>query len=426
MSVLPISFPAVGSVRFTKPNISKLTLPPGRNDLIVFDEALPNFGIRLRGGGKRTWIVQYRIGAKQRRITLGPTLVMDLDVARAAARNVLARVGLLEDPQAEKDRARAAADLTLGLIVDRFLAAKRGRIRDKSIREAERYLRRHWVRLHKESITSIGRADIAPQLRRLATENGPVAADRARAALSSFFSWAMREGLVEHNPVSLTNRPAVPQPRERVLSDSEIVEVWNVCRDDDFGRIIRLLLLTGQREDEVGSIRWSELDLDAATWSLSGRRTKNNLQHIIPISDPVLAIIESVPRREGRDLIFGLGSGGFSGLSGAKKALDARILATRRSALDRGQNSQSIEPIPHWVIHDLRRTAVTGMGELGVPPHVIEATVNHISGIKAGVAGVYNRAQHLPERRQALSMWGEHIVGLIDRSNSTVIPMHRA
>ena len=408
-------------MRFTKPTIAKLALPPGKNDLIVFDEALPNFGIRLRGGGKRTWIVQYRTGTRQRRLTLGSALTLDLDEARAAARTALAKVGLLIDPQSEKEKARAAADVTLERLADRYLDAKRNRIRASTFRETERYLRQHWSRLHKRPVNEIGRADIAPELSRMVSASGAVAADRARAALSGFFTWAMREGLAETNPVILTNRPAVPKSRDRVLSDGEIVEVWNACRDDDFGRIVRLLLLTGQREDEVGAMRWSELDLKAGTWSLPSPRTKNDLHHVVPLSDPVLAIISDIPVRDGRDLVFGRGVGGFSGWSKAKKAIDGRLLTARQQSAEAlGLAPQTVQPMLHWVIHDLRRTAVTGMGELGIAPHVIEAAVNHVSGTKGGIAGVYNRAQHLPERRQALTLWAEHVLGCVNPSNQKV------
>ena len=387
----------------------------GKNDLIVFDDALPNFGIRLRGGGKKTWIVQYRLGTRQRRLTLGSVLAMDLDEARRAAKHALAKVGLLVDPQAEKEQARAAAELTLGRLIDRYMEAKRSRVRAKTYRESKRYLRSHWSNLHKRAVSTLGRADIAPELARMVKENGPVAADRARAALSGFFSWAMREGQAETNPVILTNRPHVAKPRDRTLTDEEIVEVWNACRDDDFGRIVKLLLLTGQREDEVGSMRWSELDLGKATWSLPSPRTKNDRLHIVPLPALVVEIIRSAPRREARDLVFGRGAGGFSGWSRAKKALDARIQAARitRATAQRGK-AATPDPMPHWVIHDLRRTAATGMGELGVPPHVIEAAVNHISGTKGGIAGVYNRAQHLPERRRALDDWAKHVLAAVE------------
>ena len=198
-----------------------------------------------------------------------------------------------------------------------------------------------------------------------------------------------------------------------MLTDDEIVEVWNACRDDGFGRIIKLLLLTAQREEEVGSMRWSELDLKEAVWSLPSPRTKNERSHIVPLSDPAIDIIGGIERRSNRDLVFGRGEGGFSGWSKAKAALDDHIHLTRVAiAKTRGKKPRRVEAMPHWVIHDLRRTAVTGMSELKTPPNVIEAVVNHVSGAKGGIAGVHNRAQHLPERREALDLWAEHAVGV--------------
>ena len=401
-------------MRFTKPNLATLDLPVGASDAIFFDDTLPGFGVRIRRGGKRTWIVQYRVGAKQRRLTLGSLSSLELDQARIEARRALAKVGLAVDPQAEKSRTKREAAVTMDALFDRYLKVKEAQLKPRSFVETERHLLKGWAPLHSQPIASIERADIASRLSVLARDSGPVSADRARAALSGFFSWAMREGLVGMNPVLATNRPATSNPRDRILSDSEIAEVWSAGADNDFGRIVRLLLLTGQRREEVSSMAWSELDLDAAIWSIPRARTKNDRAHVVPLSDPALAIIANIIPRLGRDLVFGEGAGGFSGWSKAKAALDRRI------------NAQRERPIPPWRLHDLRRTAVTGMGELNVAPHVIEAVVNHVSGSKGGVAGIYNRALHMPERRQALTLWAERVLGLVDRGKSTVIPMRRA
>ncbi len=401
-------------MRFTKPSIAVLELPPGSSDRIIFDDALPGFGVRLRGGGKKTWIVQYRVGAKQRRLTLGSLNSLDLDAAQREARRALAKVGLAVDPQAEKDKKRAEASLTLGALVQRYLSLKKGQHRPRTFVETERHLMKGWAPLHGQPITTIGRTDVASRIGALAEEKGPGSADRARAVLSGFFSWAVREGLAETNPVTATNRPAISRPRDRLLNNTEIGEVWNGCLSHDFGRIVRLLMLTGQRRDELGSMRWSELDVENALWSLPGERTKNHRPHVVPLSDLVLSIIAEIPARDGRDLVFGEGAGGFSGWSKAKAALDRRT------------NVERDRPMPKWRLHDLRRTAATGMAELGTPPHVIEAVLNHVSGSKAGVAGIYNKALLLPERRQALTLWAEHVIGLLDENKITVIPMQRA
>jgi integrase len=404
-------------MRFTKAAVASLSLPPGKSELIVFDDALKGFGVRLRGGGKRTWVVQYRVGAKQRRLSLGSLQILDLEEARAQAKRALAKVGLAIDPQLEKASAKTAASLSLRPLIDQYLAVKKERLRPRSYIETERQLMRDWATLHGQPVSSIGRRDVAARLGQLSIKNGPVAADRARAALSAFFSWSMREGLVEANPVSVTNRPATIKSRDRVLSDAELREIWEACREDDYGRIVRLLILTGQRREEVGGMRWSELDEGAGVWSLGPQRTKNGRPHGVPLSDQALIVIRSIPRREGRDLCFGEGAGPFSGWSKAKERLDDRMTGRGGSEANVGKSS-----LPGaWRLHDIRRTVATRMADLGVSPHVIEAVLNHVSGARAGVAGIYNRSLYSAEKRNALVLWGAHVAAIIKGEKPKVI-----
>ena len=160
----------------------------------------------------------------------------------------------------------------------------------------------------------------------------------------------------------------------------------------------KLLLLTGQRRGEVAGMTWGELDLDKAVWSMPASRTKNGLPHDVPLSQQAVALLRSVPRRDGRALLFGRAGGPFSGWSKSKERLDARITRQRAELrlgrpLATGESPHPDDALAPWTLHDLRRTVVTGMNELGIAPHVVEAVVNHVSGrAKAGVAGVYNRA----------------------------------
>lgn len=389
-------------MRLTRQNVSRLELPPGKAETIVFDDTLAGFGVRLRAGGKRTWIVQYRIGAKQRRVTLGTVETVNPEEARDHARKLLASIHLGADPQAEKAASRARAALTLGVVADRYLAQAKSKLRPGSFGEIERHMVQHWAPLRETPIHSVTRRDIANRVSELSASRGPVAANRARATLSALFTWAMREGDIEANPVVATRKAAEEKSRDRVLTVRELVAVWFACGDDSFGRVVRLLILTGQRRSEVGAMRWSELDLtpEKAVWSLPATRTKNSLPHDVPLSSAALTVLQSAPRRalpgtngaEERDLIFGHGVEGFRGWSKAKISLDERA------------------KIAPWRLHDLRRTMVTGMNEMGIPPHVVEALVNHISGpSKSGVAGIYNRATYAAEKRDALNAWGEHV-----------------
>src|SRR5215204_6041088 len=398
-------------MRLTRPKVARLAVPPGKTEIIVFDKTLPGFGVRVRLGGKRTWIAQYRLGSKQRRVTLGTTDTLDPEEARRRAKSVLGAVHNGDDPQERKAESRARASITLGTVAANYLerfAAER--LRSKTLAETRRYLIVSWKPLHGLGLNDIGRRAVAVRLSEITRENGPIAANRARVALSAFFNWAMREGLSDGNPVIGTNRPADERSRDRVLSDEELAAIWGACRNDDFGRIVRLLILTGQRREEVGGMNWSELDLARALWTIPGNRTKTGRTHEVPLSHPLADLLwrTSLALRSGS--LFGEGKGSFQGWSKAKAALDRRTSSA----------AKSLEP---WRLHDLRRTVATRMAELGVQPHIIEAVLNHVSGHKAGVAGVYNRALYAAEKRRALEGWAEHVCAIVasDPANVTAI-----
>jgi integrase len=399
LSVASHALPTEGWMRLTRPNVARLTVPPGRTEIIVFDEALAEFGVRVRLGGKRTWIAQYRLGSKQRRVTFGTTDTLDSEEARRRAKSVLGAVHNGDDPQARKAEARAKASITLGAVAANYLerfAAER--LRPKTLAETRRYLTVSWKPLHRLALNDIGRRAVAVRLSEIARENGPIAANRARVALSAFFNWAMREGLSDSNPVIGTNRAADERSRDRVLSDEELAAIWRACRDDDFGRIVRLLILTGQRRQEVGGMTGNELNLARGIWSIPGDRTKIGKAHEVPLAAPALDIVTGTHKlRQGG--LFGEGKGPFQGWSKAKAALDRRMTLA----------GKTLDP---WRLHDIRRTVATRMAELGVQPHIVEAVLNHSSGHKAGVAGVYNRALYTAEKRKALDLWGEHVGAL--------------
>jgi integrase len=385
-------------MKLTKANIQRLALPAGARDKIFFDDELPGFGLRLRDGGKRSWIAQYRVGAKQRRITIGTVNTTSVDEARGQARGILSKVHQGGDPQTEKVERRAQASVTVGAMADRYLAERAAkRLKSRSYEEVERHLKKHWRPLAETPIRNVTRSDVALQLGRIAKESGPFASNRARAALSAFFSWAIGEGLVDANPVVGTNKATKEISRDRVLAPVELRAIWKEVGEGDYAAIVRLLILTGQRREEVGGMLWSEIDSEGAVWAIAAERTKNGLAHDVPLSAPALAVLSRLERREGRDLVFGAGVGAFQGWSNAKTALDGRASASLR---------RTIAP---WRLHDIRRTVATRVAGLGVLPHVLEAVLNHISGHKAGVAGVYNRASYAIEKRAALALWGDYV-----------------
>ena len=391
-------------MRLTKPIVNGLKIPDGKAETIVFDDQLPGFGVRLRAGGKRTWIAQYRVGTKQRRVTLGTVEALDPDKARRCARDVIARVQLGGDPQVEKHTARAWAQDTVGSIVHKYLSSYAERnLSAKTLVEVRRNLTSHWKPLHEAAAHSLRRSAVAGRLAEIATENGPYAANRARAYLAAMFSWAIEQGLVDDNPVAGTGRITKEVSRDRILSDAELALIWQHSGAGDYGSIIRLLILTGQRREEVAAMLWSEVDLAAGVWTISTERTKNKRAHDVPLSAATIAILHDTPERVDRDYVFGFGAGAFSGWSKAKVALDKRILAALC------KNDPKAKPKALWRVHDIRRTVATRMGDIGVQPHVVEAVLNHVSGHKAGVAGVYNRSAYAAEKQSALNIWAAHI-----------------
>ncbi len=398
-------------MKLTQKNIQSLSLPIGVNDKIFFDADLPGFGLRIRAGGKRVWIAQYRIGTTQRRMTL-PTAKANADEARKWAKSVLAKAQLGQDAQTEKATVKADSAVTLDAVADRYLERAETTLKPRSYVEVERYLRKNWSALSKWPIAKIEREQIAAQLTKIGKENGPYAANRARAALSAMFGWAIGEGIAHANPVIGTNKALDKEAkRKRVLTTQELSLLWLEVGEGDYADIVRLLFLTGQRREEVAGMLWSELDIEKHMWSLPSDRTKNKLPHDVPLSDASLAILQNRTKKENRDLVFGAGEGPFQGWSNAKTKLDERLLE-RLQEIDK---KAQLEP---WRVHDIRRTVATRLGDLGVLPHVVEAILNHVSGHKAGVAGIYNKSTYAPEKRKALDLWAKYVESRLNAVNS--------
>jgi integrase len=390
------------SMKLTKAAVSALAMPPGKNDHFVWDDDLPGFGVRLRGETVR-WIVQYRIGVRQRRESLGDVRKVEIEAARKIARQRFAQVELGTDPAAEKAKARAeaaAVKLTLTEVTRRYLNAKADVVRPNTYVQARLHLEQYWQPLGTKPIETIKRADVAARLQELITERGRTAAARARGNLSALFGWAMREGLCEQNPVMHTNNPAEGiEARDRVLSDRELAVVWRACGDDDFGRIVKLLILTGCRREEIGGLKWGEIDLETELMTIPGTRTKNHKAHVLGLPPLAVDILRSVPKREGREFVFGGGGAGFNAWSYATAAMHVRIVQAEGRTLS------------HWTLHDLRRSCRTGMGKLGIAPHIAERVINHVKG---GIDAIYDRHRYEPEVKSALAIWADHVLLVVE------------
>ena len=382
---------------------------------IVWDKKLPGFGLRTRNG-KRTWVFQYRLDGQDRRIKLGgPELSRDKARQLAQAEKgklAAARLGHGLDPAAERERRRAeekpqSKANAFASMIPVYLDARKSGLKDSTYEAQERHLNSHWRALHGLPLNGITRADVAASLATIAKGNGPVAANRSRATLSKFYVWAIGEGLCDHNPVVGTNKRDENDPRERSLSDAEAARVWLAAPDNDYGRILKLILLTGCRRTELGDLKWSEIDTEACTITLPRDRTKNHQQHVVPLSDAAMSILVNIEHRD-RDYVFGrTRAGGFSGWSKGKTDFD-KVVKLK-------------EP---WTVHDLRRTVRTGLGELGIQPHIAEAVLNHIP---PKLIRTYDRKKYESEKRAALDQWATHLKSVVAQAtgaNVTAIKRH--
>jgi integrase len=392
-------------MKLTAKTISALALPDGKNDHVVWDEEIPGFGHRMRigAGGKmlKSWILQYKHAGATRRLLLGSVAVLGAEQARAAARKARAKVELGQDPQGDKIERRDKDRHTLRGIIEQYLDAKKSAVRPRTLVEVSRYLREHFKALHNSPIDGITRRDVAARLVAIKNQSGAATAGAARNALSAFFVWAMGEGLCESNPVIGTNRPETNGARSRVLSDAELARVWNACDGgSEHSAVVKLLILTGCRRAEIGDLCWAWFSPD--TFTIPVEHSKNGRAHTLPVLPAMRSILDTVPHMANRDQLFGERSHGFTRWH-CKSELDER------------------SGVANWTLHDLRRTVATRMADLGVQPHIVEAVLNHQSGHKGGIAGVYNRSPYEREVRNALATWHDHLRTLVDGGERKVL-----
>ena len=399
-------------MKFTRQAVAALRMPKGKREHFEWDDDLPGFGARLRRGVSLslTWVIQYRINGKQRRESLGDVRKVSLEDARKIARQRFAKVELGVDPAAERTQARAQA-LTLEVVARRYLDAKRDRLRPRTFKAAERYFAKHWKPLHDRPLDDVRRADVAARLQELVKAHGKTSAARARSNLTTLYSWAMREGLCESNPVLATNDPTEGmQARDRVLNDGELRAIWNACEGDDFGRIVKLLLLSGCRREEIGGLKWNEIDLDTGVMTIHGTRTKNHRTLELMLPEVAIDILRSQPRRR-EDYVFGVRGVAFSAWSYSTVKLNARIVEAEGKRL------------AHWTLHDLRRTMRTNLGKLNIQPHIAELAINHVKG---GVEAIYDRYRYEREIAAALTRWAEYVLALVEGRESNVVTLQSA
>src|SRR6266446_6815879 len=393
---------------------------PSSGRLEIWDTLLPGFGLRVTDNDARTYFVMYRIGfgtgRKQRRYRIGDARAMSLAEARHAARQALGKVERGVDPAADRvhvQGARVDADSFAAVATAYLERYVKKQTRASTYRETKRILNVDVIPAWgTRPIATITRRDINAILDTITDRGAEVQANRVLARLRTLFAWAVERDYLSASPVVRMKPPTKERSRDRALSEDEIRWFWQATGELGwpFGPLFRLLLVTAQRRDEVASIAWPELDFERRVWTIPREKAKNDRAHDVALSALALEIISDQPEVDPRLVFTTNGKHPVSGFSRGKTRVDALMNAARRKALKLPEGEDAIQD---WILHDLRRTAATGMAGLGIAPHVVDKILNHVSGTIRGVAAVYNRHGYEAERAAALEAWGSYIESLI-------------
>jgi integrase len=387
-------------MKLTLNRIEGLKCPEGKRDVLVFDDEQRGLGVRVTASGGKTYLAQYNWHGQKRRIPLGSCSGLSLAKARDAVRAIMGDVAKGIDPATERKKAEVHGALTLKALLSDWQSLHLSGKRPRYAAEAVRAVRNAFSRYLDLPAADLNRAAAVKALDAMAMRGSPAMAARTAAYGKAAYGWATRRGSLSSNP--FLNLPVAPtERRERVLSDDELGAVWHAASGAGaFSGIVRLLVLTGQRREEVAGMTWAELSggsaatLDFSTWTIPASRAKNGATHIVPLSAPAQDLLRNVPRFG--ELVFPGLRGPFNGWSKAKAAMDARSGVT------------------NWRLHDLRRTMATGLQRLGVRLEVTEQVLNHVSGSRAGIVGIYQRHDFASEKRAALEAWGAHVLAIVE------------
>lgn len=395
-------------VRLTKNHVD--TMAVGQ---LSWDADVPGFAVR-RLATATVYVVKYRVGGKQRWFTIGRHGVpWTVQTAREEARRLVGEVAAGRDPQSAKEAARTSTvGVTVAEVFETFFARHVSRTKvGKEYRGAFRNeVLPYWGSRPVEKVT---KRDVIRMLDRIVDRGASIRANRVFAYVRKFFNWCVERDLIASSPCNGVRSPSEERQRDRVLSDQELRLLW-LAADRigwPFGPLVHLLVLTAQRLNEVAGMRWSELDLDQAMWTIPATRAKNGSVHHVPLSPAAIRVIRTLPRLDRSDLVFTTtGRTAVSGWTRAKMRIDT---AMRTIMIDEagteGRSASAIEPPCDWRFHDIRRSVTTGLAAMGVAPHVADRILNHVQGTIRGVAAVYNRHAYLEERRHALEVWAARL-----------------
>jgi integrase len=384
----------------------------GRQD--YFDTVTRGLVLRVGGGGRKAWCLFYTSprDGKRARIGLGPYPAISLAEARGRALEATSHVASGNDP---RRTLKATAAMTVSDLARAYLADPRKQ-RLRTVDEINRRLRRDVIPVIGEiRIVELGRRDVRDVFEPIERNGKPVAARRAFEDIRAMVHWAVEHEFLPHNPIEGMKGPDIKAPREWTLSENEIAVLWAALPKvlpQPYQHVVQLCLVTGQRLGEVSGMRRGELHLERAEWHLPGSRTKNGHPHVVPLSDLAAEIVNAA-LTDADDSSF--------------------VFPHHGGPLPSGMVSWAISKsgekfgLPHWTVHDLRRTALTGMAGLGVAPIVLGHVANHRSTTQAGVTlGVYVQHEYVREKREALNVWAARLEAIVGGGDAAkVLPMRR-
>jgi integrase len=409
------------SQRLSEETIRRLPTPVRGNSITYFAgvtvqgaRAPRGFGVRVTASGARAFILNYRVRGREHRFTIGAWPDWSALKAVREARNLRQRVDRGEDPL--KDRAPIPTTKSVSSVIDDFMA-RYVRNKERPLRSADQiqsaFDRLVKPRIGKLAVYELRRSHVAEMLDKVEDEAGPVQADRVRAYLRKALSWySERDDDFNLNAAFVrvgARANAKERARTRVLSDDELRVIWPLLSEaGTFGALLKMLLLTAQRRDEVANMTWSEIGVEGI-WTIPAERYKTKRPNHVPLSKAARAVIEARPQIDGCDYVFPSNTKTpFSGFGKSKARLDKAVLLHMQKHV---KKVAEVEPLPNWTLHDLRRTAKTLMMRAGVRPDISERVLGHVI---AGVEGTYDRHSYADEKRDALERLANQVRNIVN------------
>jgi integrase len=380
--------------------------PAGAARREIPDGEVRGLYLQIFPSGKASWCFRYRFGGRTRKLTLGPLPEIGLREVRDLARKAHVQVAAGIDPVVDHDLVEK--------VVAQFLTRHVKKLAPSTFREVTRIMKKDVLPAWRgRRLSEIKKPDVYDLLDSIVDRGAVKQASRTLSWLKGLASFAVQRGLIEASPFAGMKPPGGKETsRDRVLTDTELRALWEAAdaMAPPYSAFVQLLILTGQRRSEVSGMAWGEIDFETKTWVLPAARSKNGIEHQIPLSDLAVEILKALPRIDGSDFVL---------------TISGQNAMRSYSAIKRRVNSLMPPDMPAWCFHDIRRTAASNMARLGINLPVIEKILNHVSGSFAGIVGVYQRHSYDAEKRSAMQTWARRVEALVTGETANIVPMTR-